>query len=151
MVGTRLIPLVLAVALGSLVSAALAARVGRKWPAAGSLAVAAIGLGLLADALDVDASSQAILIAMLVLGVGLGAAQAITTDTLPGARQTADAIATAGQSTTAAALVDASRDAFVTGVGWSMATGAVVTLVAAMVVARYLPHRNTRIPELMDA
>lgn len=60
---------------------------------------------------------------MLVLGVGLGVAQAITTDTLPGARQTADALATAGQPTAAAALVAASRDAFVTGVGRSMATG----------------------------
>jgi hypothetical protein len=210
MVGTRLMPLVLAVAVGSLVSAALAIRVGRKWPAAASLAVAALGLGLLAAALDVDASYQAILIAMLVLGVGLGVAQAVTTDaimsaaserlgaraaaindaalqfgaafgvavlgtvfnaryraaldqaditaTLPdaaqriatdslaGALQTADAIATAGQPTTAAALADASRNAFVTGLGWSMATGVAVTVVAAMVVTRFLPHRDSAVP-----
>lgn len=206
-VGTRLIPLVLAVAVGSLVSAALAARVGRKWPTAAALAVAAVGLGLLADALDVAPSYGAILAAMLVLGVGLGVAQAVTTDaimsaaaerlgaraaaindaalqfgaafgvavlgtvfnaryraaldqadvtaTLPdtarrlttdslaGALRAADALASADQPTTALALADAGRDAFVSGVGWSMAVGAVVTFVAAMIVTRFLPHRNS--------
>ncbi|HEV3378831.1 MAG TPA: MFS transporter [Thermoleophilaceae bacterium] len=134
---------------GSMLAPAVAARVRKELVLAGSMGLAAAGLGLLALVSDGSTTLAVLVAGSLGMGLGAGAIGTVATDLIVGTAPPERAGAASGISETGAELGGAlgiailgsigtavhGEDAFVEGLQLAALTGAALTAVAAAVAA----------------
>jgi MFS transporter, DHA2 family, multidrug resistance protein len=137
---------------GSMLAPAVAARLRKELVLAGSMGVAALGLGVLALVSDGSTTLAVLVAGSLGMGLGAGAIGTVATDLIVGTAPPERAGAASGVSETGAELGGAlgiailgsigtavyGEDAFVQGLQLAALTGAALTAVAAAVAALVL-------------
>lgn len=81
--GVRIAPVAVMLGLGAPISSAIVRRIGTKWVVGAGLAMVAVGLGLLTH-LSVSSGYIPVLVAILVLGTGMGFTMAPATESIMG-------------------------------------------------------------------
>ncbi|MHB1711230.1 MAG: MFS transporter [Acidimicrobiales bacterium] len=81
--GVRIAPVAVMLGLGAPISSVIVRRIGTKWVVAAGLALVAVGLGLLTH-LSVSSGYTPVLVAILVLGTGMGFTMAPATESIMG-------------------------------------------------------------------
>lgn len=81
--GVRIAPVAVMLGLGAPISSAIVRRIGTKWVVGVGLAMVAVGLGLLTH-LSVSSGYTPVLVAILILGTGMGFTMAPATESIMG-------------------------------------------------------------------